>query len=96
MSQYDQPVSGSDIYHKLGALEGKVDALIARTSEYRLDLQTAFDRITAIENRQAWIMGGAVVISAIMPIIVQYFLSNTHPRLDPKRSADIAFNIKNI
>lgn len=76
MSQYDQPVSGSDIYHKLGALEGKVDSLIARTTEYRIDLQTAFDRISRVENRIAWVTGGAVVISALMPIVMHVITTN--------------------
>lgn len=70
MSNQDSGVSQLDIYHKLGTLEGKVDALIARTAEYRTDLQVAYDRIASVEHKQAWIMGGAAVISIIVPIII--------------------------
>lgn len=72
----DPIISHSDIYHKLGALEGKVDSLIAKTGEYRNDLQDAFRRINQLENRLAWIMGGAVVISSIMPIVMNLILNN--------------------
>lgn len=83
MTNYEQPVSGSDLYHKLGTLEGKVDALIARTSEYRTDLQSAFDRISAIENRQSWIMGAAIVVSLVIPFVTQIIFNNYSVRIMP-------------
>lgn len=89
MTQCDQPVSGSDIYHKLGALEGKVDSLIARTAEYRTDLQVAFDRITAIENRMAWVMGGAIVISAIIPILMQIISQDFNVHIRPNEQPPV-------
>lgn len=70
MSPQEPAVSHVEIYHKLGTLEGKLDALITRTTEYRNDLQTAFDRLTIVENRIAWVMGAAVVVSALVPIII--------------------------
>jgi len=65
-------VSHGDIYHKLGTLEGKMDALIARVTEYNEDLKVAFDRIRALERRQAWTMGAAAVISIAMPLLIQF------------------------
>lgn len=83
MSQQDSSVSGLDIYHKLGTLEGKVDALIARTTEYRNDLQDAFVRIAAIENRLAWVMGATVVISIACPLILNVLSKSFNVNIDP-------------
>lgn len=82
MSPQEPPVSHVEIYHKLGTLEGKLDALITRTTEYRIDLQTAFDRLAVIENRMAWVMGAAVVISALVPIFINILGSNFHMRIE--------------
>jgi hypothetical protein len=67
-----QEVSHSDIYHKLGTLEGKMDSLIARVTEYNDDLKIAFDRIRSLERRQAWTMGAAAIISIAMPLLIQF------------------------
>lgn len=90
MSQQDPPVSHVDIYHKLGTLEGKMDALIARTTEYRSDLQTAFDRITIIENKQAWIMGGAAVISIIVPMLMHVISGSFDVEINPEQNNSAA------
>lgn len=82
MSPQEPPVSHVEIYHKLGTLEGKLDALITRTTEYRTDLQTAFDRLTVIENRMAWVMGAAVVISALVPIFINVLGNNFNMRIE--------------
>lgn len=68
-------VSHVDIYHKLGTLEGKMDALIARVTEYSEDLRIAFDRIRSLERRQAWTMGACAVMTLVIPVIVQYVSS---------------------
>jgi len=83
MSPQDPPVSHVEIYHKLGTLEGKLDALITRTTEYRTDLQTAFDRLAVIEHRMAWVMGAAVVISALVPIMINILTGSFHMRIEP-------------
>lgn len=49
-----------------------MDALIARVTEYNDDLKIAFDRIRSLERRQAWTMGAAAVISAAMPLLIQF------------------------
>lgn len=70
-----QQVSGTDVYHKLGALEGKVDFLIARTTEYNVDLKTAMERIAEVENRMSRILGGVLVISVLVPFIINFLIS---------------------
>jgi hypothetical protein len=82
MTGPDVPVSHTDIYHKLGSLEGKLDSLITRTTEYRNDLQTAFERLALIENRLAWVMGAAVVISALVPVLINVLSSNFHIKIE--------------
>ena len=44
-------VSHGDIYHKLGALEGKLDAVMVSVGEKRTDLADAFKRIGELEKR---------------------------------------------
>ncbi|MGA1710418.1 MAG: hypothetical protein ACO4CS_04035 [bacterium] len=87
MTSQDNNVSQLDIYHKLGTLEGKVDALIAKTADYRTDLQIAFDRISGVEHKQAWIMGGAAVLSIVVPIIIQVISSSMHHQPGQNRPA---------
>lgn len=83
MNPQEPPVSHVDIYHKLGTLEGKLDALITRTTEYRTDLQTAFDRLGVLENRMAWVMGGAFVISVFVPILINIISANFNMKIEP-------------
>jgi|688.fasta_scaffold994248_2 hypothetical protein len=84
MNPQEPSVSHIEIYHKLGTLEGKLDALITRTTEYRNDLQTAFERLTKVENRMAWAMGAAVVISTLVPILINIISSGFHMRFEQK------------
>ena len=95
MSQMDN-VSHVEIYHKLGTLEGKMDALIARTSDYRNDLESAFTRIAEIENRQSWMMGGAIVISAIIPLLIHVISSSFHLKVAPNPPEENVALIKRI
>lgn len=70
-------VSHGDIYHKLGALEGKLDAVIASVSEKRTDLTEAFKRINGLE-KTVWVgLGVAIACSIIIPLLV----SAAAPRL---------------
>lgn len=82
MNPQESSVSHVEIYHKLGTLEGKLDALITRTTEYRTDLQTAFDRLAVIENRMAWVMGAAVVISALVPVMINVISGSFHMKIE--------------
>jgi hypothetical protein len=63
-------VSHGDIYHKLGALEGKLDAVISSVSEKRSDLAEAFKRISQLERALAKWAGIALAASIIVPMIV--------------------------
>lgn len=67
MPEYE--VSHGDIYHKLGALEGKMDALIASVAEKRSDLAHAFTRLVEVEKRVAQGVILAVVIGLVAPIL---------------------------
>lgn len=98
MSPQEPPVSHVDIYHKLGTLEGKLDALITRTTEYRNDLKTAFDRLTVIENKMAWVMGAAVASSVVVPIIVNAISDNFRMKIEQRhqKEAQPVSIIKNI
>ena len=70
-------VSHGDIYHKLGSLEGKVEALLISISDRKEDINNVFSRLQRVEHRVAWAMGAAVVISLIAP----YVLNAMQPRL---------------
>jgi hypothetical protein len=82
----DQPdgVSHGDIYHKLGALEGKLDAVIASVSEKRSDLADAFRRIGELERGLAKWAGIALAASIIIPMIVSAAATKLHfPTAEP-------------
>ena len=96
MSPQESPVSHVEIYHKLGTLEGKLDALITRTTEYRTDLQNAFDRLAVVEKRIAWVMGAAVVVSALMPIVINIIGESFHMKFEQKNPSNTAAIIRNI
>lgn len=96
MSPQEPPVSHVEIYHKLGTLEGKLDALITRTTEYRTDLQTAFDRLAVIEHRMAWVMGAAVVISAFVPILINILTGSFHMRIEQHNNGAQQSEARNI
>ena len=49
-------VSHGDIYHKLGSLEGKVEALLMQLGERRDDINNVFGRLRQVEHRVAWAM----------------------------------------
>tara|TARA_R110000772_G_scaffold227408_1_gene338158 strand:- start:317 stop:586 length:270 start_codon:yes stop_codon:yes gene_type:complete len=63
-------VSHGDIYHKLGALEGKLDAVIASVGEKRTDLNEAFLRIRELERSFAKWAGIALAASIVIPLLV--------------------------
>jgi len=69
--QQAEDVSHGDIYHKLGSLEGKMEALLISSNERRADISNVFSRLRQIEHRVAWGMGAAVVLSLIAPHLLQ-------------------------
>ena len=73
----EHEVTHGDIHHKLGVLEGKLDAVIVSVGEKRSDLSDAFRRINTLEQNLAKWAGIALACSVIIPIIV----SAAAPRL---------------
>jgi hypothetical protein len=65
----EHEVSHGDIYHKLGALEGKLDAIVVSVAEKRTDLADAFKRLVEVEKRVAQGVILAVVIGFVAPIL---------------------------
>jgi hypothetical protein len=71
-------VSHGDIYHKLGSLEGKVEALLISIGDRKEDINNVFSRLQRVEHRMAWAMGAAVVISLIAPHIFNAMQPRLH------------------
>jgi hypothetical protein len=71
-------VSHGDIYHKLGSLEGKVEALLLSLSDRKEDINNVFSRLRQVEHRLAWAMGAAVVISLIAPHLIRAMEPRLH------------------
>jgi hypothetical protein len=71
-------VSHGDIYHKLGSLEGKVEALLISISDRKEDINNVFSRLRQVEHRLAWAMGAAVVISLIAPHVITAMQPRLH------------------
>ncbi len=74
----DHNVSHGDILHKVGQMEGKLDALIISVSEKRSDLGEAFKRITELEKRVAQGVIVTVVIALFAPLVWQSIGSRLH------------------
>lgn len=74
----EREVSHGDIYHKLGTLEGKLDAVIVSVGEKRSDLSDAFRRINALERGVAKWAGVAVAASIIIPLVVSAAAPRIH------------------
>ena len=64
-------VSHSDIYHKLGSLEGKVEALILQIGERRDEINGMFSRLRGVEIRMAWAVGVIALLAFIGPLALQ-------------------------
>jgi hypothetical protein len=79
----EHEVSHGDIYHKLGALEGKLDAVIVSVGEKRTDLSDAFRRINALEQGLAKWAGIALAASIIIPLVVSAAAPRIHFPVEP-------------
>lgn len=67
MAQDD--ISHGDIYHKLGSLEGKVDAVMVSIAEKKSDIGEAFRRIRVLEGRVAQGVILLACLSAVAPLL---------------------------
>lgn len=66
----DHDVSHGDILHKLGMLEGKLDAMNQSLAQKNADISSAFSRLSEVEKKVAQGVILAVVVSLVMPILV--------------------------
>lgn len=66
----EHDVSHGDILHKLGMLEGKLDAMHQSLAQKHADISNAFSRLNDVEKKVAQGVILAVVVSLVMPIIV--------------------------
>lgn len=65
----DEQISHGDIYHKLGGLEGKLDAVMISMSEKKSDITEAFRRIRLLEARVAQGVILLVCLATISPLV---------------------------
>jgi hypothetical protein len=80
-------VSHGDIYHKLGALEGKLDAVMVSVGEKRTDLNAAFNRINGLE-KTVWVgLGIAIACSVAIPLLVTAAAPRLHFPVQPPSAA---------
>ena len=62
-------ISHGDIYHKLGSLEGKLDAVMISVAEKKSDIGEAFRRIRLLESRVAQGVVLLACLSLFTPLI---------------------------
>lgn len=62
-------VCSQDIYHKLGTLEGKLDSIIGRTTDFQRDIDACFSRIRVIEANLNKAIGVAILIGILAPVL---------------------------
>ena len=62
-------VSHGDILHKLGVMEGKLDAMNQSLAQKHSDIADAFKRLGEVEKRVAQGVILAVVLSLVMPLV---------------------------
>lgn len=64
-------VSHSDIYHKLGSLEGKVEALLLQIGDRRTEIEDLFNRLRSVETRMAWAVGAIALLTFLGPLALE-------------------------
>lgn len=77
MRMPDHEVSHGDILHKLGVMEGKLDAVHQSLAQKHTDIADAFRRLGDVEKRVAQGVVLAITLSLLMPLVV----SIVNPRL---------------
>ncbi len=61
----------TELYRVLGRIEGKIDSIHIRQDTQAKDLDSAINRITALEKSMAWWAGGAAAIGAGLGYVLQ-------------------------
>lgn len=86
MDPTDHEINGIQIYHKLGSMEAKLDAVMERVSDYNKDMGEAFSRLRNLETKFSWVLGAAAVISILVPVIVGAISDNFMMRIEPHQT----------
>jgi uncharacterized oligopeptide transporter (OPT) family protein len=63
-------VTHTDIYHRLGVIEGAIQGINLQLAQKRDDMSTVFSRLRFIEAKVAVGIGIAIVLSVAAPIVV--------------------------
>lgn len=71
-------ISQADVYHRLGSLEGKLDAAISQMASLRSDINIAFQRIRKIETQVNRFVGIGLVLTIIIPAGITYLASTNN------------------
>lgn len=73
----ESEVSHGDILHKLGVMEGKLDAMHQSLAQKHTDIADAFRRLGEVEKRVAQGVILAIALSLVMPLA----MTAVNPRL---------------
>ncbi len=84
MATPDHEISHVDIYHKLGALEAKLDAVMTNVIDYKENLNEAFTRIRKVEDKMVWMIGAVAGLALFMPLLIHILGNNFQIHLRPK------------
>jgi hypothetical protein len=84
MASPDHEISHVDIYHKLGSLEAKLDAVMSNVIDYKENLNEAFTRIRKVEDKMIWMVGAVAGLTLIMPLLVHIAGNSFQIHMKPK------------
>ncbi len=79
----EHEVSHGDILHKLGVMEGKLDAVHQSLAQKHTDIAEAFRRLGEVEKRVAQGVVLAVFLSLVMPLVVTVMNPRLHLGPEP-------------
>lgn len=74
----EHEVSHGDILHKLGVMEGKLDAVHQSLAQKHTDIADAFRRLGEVEKRVAQGVILAIALSFVMPLAVSAISPRLH------------------
>ena len=83
----EHEVSHGDILHKLGVMEGKLDAVHQSLAQKHADIADAFRRLGEVEKRVAQGVVLAIVLSLVMPLAITAINPRLHFGPEPPTEA---------
>lgn len=83
----EHEVSHGDILHKLGVMEGKLDAMHTSLAQKHIDIADAFRRLGEVEKRVAQGVILALALSLVMPLAVAAINPRVHFGSQPPAEA---------